>query len=174
MAEPSPPHVDLRHFSGLPNENWDQFEGLIRASIAVSRIPEAYHKRARYRYLHLDGNALNFYFRLPEATRNDLDNSLQELRNCYAGADQRRNFELDLQSRKFDPIKEQPDDFLTDLRRLANPAIVVDDDAGIDEIQRIIRGQFIQGMLFKYTKVLLKENDNIAVNGLCTIIKSRV
>ena len=41
--------------------------------------------------------------------------------DSYATAtqvDQRRNFELDLQSRKFDPVKEQPDDFLTDLHRL--------------------------------------------------------
>ena len=75
---------------------------------------------------------LAFYLRLPEATRNDLDNSLQELRNRYAGTDQRNNFELDLQSRKFDPIKEQPDDFLTDLQGLANLAIVDDNDAGRD------------------------------------------
>ena len=43
-----------------------------------------------------------------------------------------KNFELDLQSRKFDPLKEQPDDFLTDLQRLANLAIVEDPAAIID------------------------------------------
>ena len=64
--------------------------------------------------------------------RNDPDNSLQELCNHYAGADPRRNFELDLQSRKFDPKKEQQDDFLTYLQRLAILAIVDDDDAGLD------------------------------------------
>ena len=177
MADPSPPHVHLKRFSGLPNENWPEFERLLRASIAVSRIPEANHQRARYLHLHLAGNALNYYLRLAENTRNDLDDSLEQLRNRYAGADQRRNFELDLQSRKFDPVKEQPDDFLTDLQRLANLAIVDDPAAHIDrtdERTRRIREQFIQGMPFKYKNVLLKENDNITVNELCAIIKRRV
>ena len=62
MTEPSPPHDHLRRFSGSPNENWDQFEGLLWASIAVSRIPEAHHQRARYLHLHLDENSHNFFF----------------------------------------------------------------------------------------------------------------
>ena len=55
-------------------------------------------------------------------------------------------------NRKFDPVKEQPDDFLTDLQRLANLAIVDDPAAHIDrtdERTRRIREQFIQGMPFK-------------------------
>ena len=60
MADPSPPHVNLKRFSGLPNKNWPEFEGLLRASIAVSRIPEANHQRSRYLHLHLAGNALNY------------------------------------------------------------------------------------------------------------------
>ena len=54
---------------------------------------------------------------------------------------------------------------------------MVDDNASIDrteEKQRRIREQFLQGMPFKYEKVLLKENDNIAANKLCGIIKRRV
>ena len=89
MADPSPPHVNLKRFSGLPNENWLEFEGLLRASIAVARIREAIHQRARYLHLHLAGNALNYYLRLAENTRKDLDDSLEQQRNRYAGADQR-------------------------------------------------------------------------------------
>ena len=166
MVEPTPPHIHLGRFPGLTNKNWDQSEGLLRDSIAVSRIPETHHQQAQYLHLHLDGNALNIYLPLPEAARNELDNSLRELRNRYAGADQ-RNFELDLQSRKFNPIKEQPEDFLTDIQRLANLVKVDYDDAGVDcrdERQRGTREQFIQGMPFRYKKVLLKENINIAVN----------
>ena len=150
MAAAHPPHVSLKRFAGLPNENWDQFEGLLRASIAVARIPADHNQQARYLHLHLDGNALNYYLRLPENTRNDLDDALEQLRNRYSGPDQRRNFELDLQSRKFDPVKEQPDDFLSDLQRLANLAIVDDVGAGIDrnaERTRRIREQFIQDAL---------------------------
>ena len=136
-----------------------------------------HHQRARYLHLHLAGNALNYYFRLAENTRNDLDDSLEQPRNRYAGADQRRNFELVLQSIKLDPVKEQPDDFLTDLQRLANLATVDDPAAHIDRTDgrtRRIREQFIQGMPFKYKKVLLKKNDNVTVNELCAIIKRRV
>ena len=122
MAEPSTPHVHLRFLSALPIENWDQFEGLLRASIVVSRIHEVHHQRAWYLHQHFQGNALNFYLRLREAMRNNLYNLLQEVRNRYAGADQRRNFELDLQSTKFDLIKEQPDNSLTDQKRLVNLA----------------------------------------------------
>ena len=176
MAALHPPHVSLKLFAGLPNKNWDQFEDLLRASIAVARIPADHNQQARYLHLHLDGNALNYYLRLPENTRNALDDALEQLRNRYSGPDQRHNFELDIQSRKFDPVKEQPDDFLTDLQRLANLAIVDDVGAGIDrndERTRRIREQFIQGMPFKYKKVLLRELDKVGVNDLCSIVKRR-
>ena len=94
MAAPHPPHVSLKRFAGLPNENWDQFEGPLRASIAVARIPADHNQQARYLHLHLDGNALNYYLRLPENTRNALNDALEQLRNRYSGPDQRRNFEL--------------------------------------------------------------------------------
>ena len=177
MAAPHAPHVSLKRFAGLPNDNWDQFEGLLRASIAVARIPADHNQQARYLHLHLDGNALNYYLRSPENTRNALDDALEQLRNRYSGPDHRRNFELDLQSRKFDPAKEQPDDFLTDLQRLANLAIVDDVGARIDrndERTRRIREQFIQGMPFKYKKVLLRELDNVGVRDLCSIVKRRL
>ena len=69
-------------------------------------------------------------------------------RNRYSGPGQRRKFELDLQSREFDPMKEQPDDFPADIQRLANLAIVDDAGAGIDrnEERTIIGEQFLQGM----------------------------
>ena len=74
-------------------------------------------------------------------------------------------------------MKEQPDDFLTDLQRLANLAIVDDAGAGIDgsdERTRRTQEQFIQGMPFKYKKVLLRELDNVGVNDLCSIVKGRL
>ena len=66
MADPSPTHVHLKRFSGLPSENWPELEGRLGASIAVSRIPEATHQRARYLHLHLAGDALNYYLQLAE------------------------------------------------------------------------------------------------------------
>ena len=48
MAGPHSPHVSLKRFAGLPNENWDQFEGLLRASIAAARIPADHNQQDRY------------------------------------------------------------------------------------------------------------------------------
>ena len=59
MTDSSLPHVLLKRFSGLPNENRPEFEGQLRASIAVHRIPEANHQRAEYLHLHLARDALN-------------------------------------------------------------------------------------------------------------------
>ena len=66
MAAPHSPQVSFKRFAGLPNENWDQFEGLLRASIAVALIPADHNQQARYLNLHFGGNALNYYLRLPE------------------------------------------------------------------------------------------------------------
>ena len=107
----------------------------MRASIVVSRVPEVNHHFAQYLHLLLAGNALNCYLRLNENTRNGLDDSLVQLCNRYAGAGQRRNFEVNLQSRKFHPeslVQEEPDDFLADLKRLAKLAFVEDSAAHID------------------------------------------
>ena len=48
-----------------PNKKSDQFEGVLRASIALS-ILEAHHQLAQL-HLHLDRNALNFYIRLQKS-----------------------------------------------------------------------------------------------------------
>ena len=108
----------------------------MRKSIAVARIPADHNHQARYLHSHLDGNALNYYLSLPENRRNAMDDKLEQLGILYSGPDQRPNFELDLQSRKFEIVKEQSGDFLTDLQRLANLANV--DDAGaVIEILRL-------------------------------------
>ena len=154
--------------SGYPSKTWTNSK-VLRASIAVARIPADHSQQARYLHLQLDRNALNYYLRLPENTRNALDDALEQLRNLYSGPDQRLNFELDLQSRKFDPVKEQPDDFLTDLQRLANLAIVDDAGAGIDRNDERTKAD---PRTIKYEKKF-SEIDNVGVNDLCSIVKRR-
>ena len=75
MAAPHPSQVWLKRFAGLPNENMDQFEDLLRPSLAVARIPGYHNKQARYLHLHFDGNPLNYYLRLTKKTRNTLDDA---------------------------------------------------------------------------------------------------
>ena len=154
---------------------------MFRASLAVARIPTADSQQCRYLHLHLWGTALSFYLGLTQAQQDDLEQSLRCLRNRYAGADKRRNFEFELNNRKFDPAKEDADDFLTDLQRLAELSIVdVPASTGVaaidrsDERTRKVREQFIQGMPFKYKKALLKEDEDSNVTDLCKIIKRRL
>ena len=93
----SAPHIQLKAFGGTPKENWNQFESLFRASLAVARIPTADSQQCQYLHLHLWGTALSFYLGLTQAQQ-----SLRCLRNRYAGADKRRNFEFELNNRKFE------------------------------------------------------------------------
>ena len=178
---PPLPHINLKSFTGSPKENFNQFEGLFRASLAVARIPEADNQRARYLYLHLSGNALNFYLSQPEATRDDVELALTALRERYAGLDKRATTDALLSNRKFDSETEEPDDFLTDLQRLAVVAIPDTAAAGgnpavdrTDERTRRIRHQFIQGMPYKLKKVLLREPDGTNTDEMCRIVKLRI
>ena len=171
------PHIHLKAFSGTPKENFAQFEGLFRASLAVARIPDANHQRARYLHLHLAGNALNFYLAQPEATRDDVDLALTALRDRYAGADKQATTDALLSNRKFDPQTEEPDDYLTDLQRLA--LVAIPDGVGpnvdrTDERTRRVRHQFIEGMPYKLKKVLLREPDGTNTDALCQIVKRRL
>ena len=176
MGERPPlPHVHLKSFSGSPKENFNQFEGLFRASLAVARIPEEHNQRARYLHLHLSGNALNFYLSQPDATRDDVEAALTALRDRYAGLDKRAKTDALLSNRKFNSETEEPDDFLTDLQRLA--AVAIPSTATVDradERTRRVRHQFIEGMPYKLKKVLLREPDNTNTEELCRIVKLRI
>ena len=157
MADLNPPQDSLKRFSGHPNENWSQFEGLLRASIIVASIPEAQNQPVHYLNLHLDGKALNFDSNLVQAARNDLEQALEQLRNRYAGLDQIRENDFELQNRVFKSENEEALDYLTDLNRLASLTILDNGDAGTiraDERNRRVREQFMGGMSFKYKKVL--------------------
>ena len=102
-------HVTIKHENGIWFPNPETNPDTSKMSAVEKRI---YDKLVKFKNLEaiqplsknedLAGNALNYYLRLAKNTRNDLDDSLEQLRNRYAGADQRRNFELDLQLTKFE------------------------------------------------------------------------
>ena len=89
-------------------------------------------------YIYTRTETQNYCLRLSENTRNALDKALKQLRKRYSRPDQRRNFELHLQSRKSEPAKEQPD-FLNDIQRLANLAIADNGCAAIDHDEKTRR-----------------------------------
>ena len=62
--------------------------------------------------VHLCGIVLLFYLGLNPVQHDDLEVSLIGLRSQHAGADERRNFQLNF--RKIDPMKDYADVFFTD------------------------------------------------------------
>ena len=107
----SSPHIQLKTFGGTPKENWNQFDSRFRASLAVAKTRTADSQQRQYLHLHLCGTALSFYLGLTQSQQDDIEESLRCLRNRYAVADKRRNFEFEQINRKFDPAKEDADDF---------------------------------------------------------------
>ena len=75
------PFLKIITFTGSSNENFDEFESLLRAGITVGNIAEAQHPA--FLKLNLSGGALRFYSSLPDATRNDLDQAITALRDRY-------------------------------------------------------------------------------------------
>ena len=67
--------------------------------------------------VHLCGIALLFYLGLNHVQHDDLELSLIGLRSQHAGADERRNFQLNF--RKIDPMKDYAHDFFTDQQKSA-------------------------------------------------------
>ena len=164
MADTNPFHVHLRHFSGLPNENWDKFEGLLPASIAVSRKSE---KPTTW------GHKISLYA-LKEMHWKDLYHSLKELRNRYTGAKQKdENSKSTSNLQSSTPLKNrQP--ITTQLQRISNLATIRRRPSRQRSEERHwgIREQSNRGMPFTYK--VLKKNDNVPVKNLCLIIKRKV
>ena len=60
MAHPQS-NVSLAKFGGLPSESWTQFESQHRRVVEVANVENA--QRSGYLQLHLQKDALQYYFR---------------------------------------------------------------------------------------------------------------
>ena len=67
---------------------------------------------------------------LPAASKNTITNAFRSLENRYVSANRVEIYKLLFQERTFNQSKETPEDFLTDITRLANIAFA--DSAGND------------------------------------------
>ena len=84
-------------------------------------------------------------------------------------------YKLRFQERKFNQSKETPEDFLTDVTRLA--IIVFADSGGNDysaKRTRRIRDSFISGMPTHIRLKLLMQPETTTVNDLCASISKRL
>ena len=139
------PAVHINPFSGGPTEDFRVFREQIRSSITLAPIPDA--GKVDFLKLHLAGGELSYFLKLPAAEKADLATASTALERGYFSANQLEFYKLQFQERKFDTSKETPEDFLTDLTKLANIAFA--NSGGVDksgERTRRIRDAFIAGM----------------------------
>ena len=165
------PFLKIHTFTGNSNENFDEFESLLQAGIAVGAIAEA--QQPAFLKLNLSGGALRFYSGLADATRNDLDDALTALRDRYNQTANQEFHRIKFHERKFDSVKESPEDYIVELQRLALRAFpnVAAGAHGAaidraDERTRRVKEAFIQGMPIKFKRKLLKEPQERTVEEL--------
>ena len=116
-----------------------------------------------------------FFLEIPTADRNTFDKAIQALKNRYLSANRIELFKQKFQEQKFNLSRATPEDYLTDLTRLANLAFP--NPTGGDELQertRRIRDAFISGMPSQIRLKLLMEPDTKTVQELCTFVSKRL
>ena len=155
------PFLKIHTFKVNSNENFDEFKSLLRAGIAVGDIPEA--QQPAFLKLNLSGGALRFYSGRADATRNDLDDALTVLRDRYNQTANQEFHRIKFHERKFDSVKESPEDYIVELQRLALRAFpnvyAGANGAAIDradERTRRVKEAFLQRMPIKFKRKLLK------------------
>ena len=112
---------------------------------------------------------MSYFLELPPGDRNTLNIALAALERRYFSANQLELYKLKFQERKFDNSKETPEDFLTDLTKLANIAFANTTGTYRScERTRRIRDAFISGMPTQIRLKLLMRPDTDTVATLCS------
>ena len=114
------PNITLRSFAGTENENFREFERLLRSIIGVAAI--ANNQRANFLQLHIKDAALRYFQTLPEVTRADFELSLTSLRNHFNNPQLVELHIIKLESIRFDPKIDTPENFLVTLQNMAQKA----------------------------------------------------
>ena len=114
------PTVRITPFSNGPTEDFRVFKEQIQSSITLSQVPNA--GKVDYLKLHLRGGALSHFLELPAARKADITTAFTSIGTEYASQNQLELYKLKFQERKFNSTKETPEDYLTDLLKLAKIA----------------------------------------------------
>ena len=165
--------VVLNPFSVGETEDFRTFKEQIRSSVSLAQVPN--NAQLDYLKLNLKGGALAFFMEIPTADRDKFDKAIQALENRYLSANRIELLKLKFQERKFNLSRETPEDYLTDLTRLANLAFPnpTGGDRSQERIRRI-RDAFISGMPSQLRLKLLMEPDTKTVQELCTFVSKRL
>jgi hypothetical protein len=137
-------------FCGKQDDDFDAFVLQLRSSIAVNVIGPG-DNSVHFLRLRLDGGALRFFEALDAAHRVDLDHAIAALRRRYVNPNRQMVNRITFQARKFKPDFESVEDYLGELKKLA--------ELSFPEPERVprVREAFINGMPLKMKKKLLAE-----------------
>ena len=203
MAAANPqPHITLNPFRGKADENWPDYESLLRSLINVGNIAAA--NQPQFLQLHLLDQALQFFRTLPQATRNNFELSITALRNDYCNPNLKERHKLQLQNLKFDHKTGNPEDFLVQVQIKATqaypdpvfapipPANPPGDQGEIDRVaaaqaanqvilnnavnerNRRIKEIFTNAMPNFIKRKLLDQNEAATVQDLCTVARRQM
>ena len=179
------PFVNLQPFKGTKNENFDEFIRQLESCTEVAGIAE--DQSHRYLHLHLKGGALTFFDQREAAVRDEYDAAVTALRNRYQNDQKTQLQKVLINSREMKVSDESPQDFLTELQRLAleaypdiqvraaaggRPAVNAENRA--QERSRRVREAFINGMPIKMKRFLMTQPEDMAINELCIKVSSRL
>ena len=198
------PKLTLNPFSGSENENFSEFELLLRSILAVAAFPA--NQQANFLQLHLRDAALRFFQTLPLATRQKLELSLTALRDRFCNPQLQELHVLKLENMKFDSKTHTPENFYVTLQTKAMkaypdpdppavaPIVALAADAVIErtrfdqetasraeiissaqeERSVQIRRQFIKNMPGWLRAKLLEQPENTSVEDLCVFAQNQL
>ena len=109
--------IQVEPYTGAETENFRQFEQLFRGFIEVAGIDPG--QRSNFLQLHLRSDALRYFQNLPDATRRDVDLSLQALKDRFCHPQLQEVHILRLEKEHFDPKKDSPENFLVKVQQSA-------------------------------------------------------
>ena len=193
------PQLTLTPYSGTEQEQFREFEHLLRSILAVAVVPA--NQQANILHLHLRDAALRYFQTLPLATRQDLELSIAALRNHFCNPQLQELHVLKLKNLKFDAKSDNLENFLVTLQTKAfeaypdpNPPAVVPIDAAAErtrfdqetarraEIIRSaqearshqIRRQFKKNMPGSLRAKLLEQPENTTVDDLSILARKQL
>jgi hypothetical protein len=161
------PYVTVAPFSGSEKENFEQFQRQLGSAILIGDVPVA--QRVRFLHLHLTGGALLFFDQLQDDDTATIALATTALRARYANPQRHELHKLAFTTRKFMPSKENVEDYLTELNRLAAlayPELLHGDDRAAERTSRI-RETFIEGMPNRIKRSLYQAPEADGPEELC-------
>ena len=143
-------------FEGNRNENYPLFEHQLRAAMQVHKIPP--QEQVPMLLLRLKGKAQKFFISLPDAHKADLETAIYYLRKRYQNPNRAWTHSTTFKNRIWDAATESIEDYLLELRELAELAFPTPAER---EMQ--VREQFKEGIPgYLKKKIITKTNESLA------------